>query len=161
MGKLQVLIIHCSATPEGKEYTGAQIKAFHMSPPPAGRGWDRPGYSDIIHLNGAVENLRKYDENDIIDMYELTYGAGYMNPISRHICYIGGMDKQMKNAKDTRTNLQKFSLQQYVYNMIKLHPDIKIAAHYQFAPKACPSFDVEAWLKSINVADKNIYTIKK
>jgi len=160
MGKLTFLIIHCSATPEGKEYTGAQIKAFHMSPPPKGRGWDRPGYSDIIHLDGSVENLRPYDEDNYVNLYELTYGAGVMNAISRHVCYIGGMDKPYKDPKDTRTNAQKFALQKYVMEMIQKHPDILIAGHNQFDPKACPSFDVPTWLKSISIADKNIYVKK-
>ena len=161
MGKLTYLIIHCSATPEQKEYTGAQIKEFHMSAPPKGRGWDRPGYSDLILLDGTVENLRPYNNDDNIDMYELTYGAGSINSISRHVCYVGGMDKLMKSPKDTRTNTQKFALQQYVYNIIKLYPNILIAGHNQFANKACPSFNVPLWLKSINVAEKNIYVGKK
>lgn len=29
MGKLKYLVIHCTATPEGREVSGAEIRAWH------------------------------------------------------------------------------------------------------------------------------------
>ena len=32
MGKLKYLVIHCTATPEGREVSGAEIRAWHTNP---------------------------------------------------------------------------------------------------------------------------------
>ena len=37
---LQYLVIHCTATPEGREVSAADIRRWHTSPPSeGGRGW--------------------------------------------------------------------------------------------------------------------------
>ena len=41
------LVWHCTATPEGKEFTRAQIKAMHLV-----RGFTDIGYHKLIHLDG-------------------------------------------------------------------------------------------------------------
>jgi hypothetical protein len=89
--------------------------------------------------------------------WEVSFGAKGMNYKSRHIVYVGGCDKNMK-PKDTRTDAQKEALEMYVKSHTTLQPQWRIAAHYHFSRKACPSFDVEQWLKEINVKQKNIYT---
>lgn len=71
MGELKYLIIHCSATPAGREVTGDEIREWHLN----GRGWSQVGYSDIIHLDGQVENLVEYNEDNWIDAGEITNGA--------------------------------------------------------------------------------------
>ncbi len=154
--KIKYLILHCTATPEGREVTAADIRKWHMSPPPAGRGWSRVGYTDIIHLDGSLENLTPYDSDDDIEAWELTNGATGLNSISRHIVYAGGTDKQGK-AKDTRTEGQLKTMATYCYFMVLRYPDILIAGHNQFAAKACPSFDTVEWLTSIGIPEKNIY----
>lgn len=158
MAKLEFLIIHCTATPEGREVTSAQIRKWHMSPPPAGRGWGQVGYSDMVHLNGLVENLVPYDADDVIQPRELTNGAVGMNSKSRHIVYVGGMDEDAKHALDTRTPAQKLAMSNYVKQVIARYPNIKIAGHGQFAPKECPSFDVPTWCRAIGIPEKNIYS---
>lgn len=149
--KIQYLVIHCTATQEGREVTRKDIEEWHLQ----GRGWDRLGYSDMIHLDGKVENLTKYNDNDLVESHEVTWGATGINSISRHVVYVGGVDKKLR-PKDTRTPGQKESMEQYVNKMIKMYPWIKIAGHNQFAAKACPSFDVPNWLKSIGITSKNI-----
>jgi hypothetical protein len=67
------------------------------------------------------------------------------------------MSKDMKKAKDTRTPEQLEAMKAYVLNTIAKHPQIKVAGHNQFAVKACPSFDVRSWARSIGVKDENIY----
>ena len=57
MAKLQYLVIHCTATPEGREVSAADIRRWHTSPAPAGRGWKQVGYTDLFHLDGRVERL--------------------------------------------------------------------------------------------------------
>ena len=58
MGRLKYLVIHCTATPEGREVSGAEIRAWHTTPvSKGGRGWKQVGYTDLFHLNGGVERL--------------------------------------------------------------------------------------------------------
>jgi N-acetylmuramoyl-L-alanine amidase len=156
--KLQLLIIHCTATPEGRVVYASDIRDWHTKPvSEGGRGWKQVGYRDMIMLDGSLQNLVSYNEDNIVDPWEVTNGVAGINKKSAHIVYVGGTDKK-GNAKDTRTAKQKEALRSYVRNLIAQCPDIKIAGHYQFDPKkACPSFNVPEWLTSIGVQPKNIY----
>jgi N-acetylmuramoyl-L-alanine amidase len=156
MAKLQLLCIHCTATPEGMVVYPDDIRRWHLSPPPQGRGWKQVGYSDMIMLNGMPVKLVKYNDDDEVDPWEITNGAVGINRISRHIVYVGGVDKSGK-PKDTRTGSQLETMRSYVKTFLSKHPDARVCGHNQFAPKACPSFDVPAWLRSIGIPEKNIY----
>ncbi len=58
MAKLKYLVIHCTATPEGREVSSADIRKWHTSPvSQGGRGWKQVGYTDLFHLQGGVERL--------------------------------------------------------------------------------------------------------
>lgn len=152
MSKLQYLVIHCTATPEGREVTSAEIRKWHTTPvSKGGRGWKQVGYTDMIHLDGIVERLVKNNEDANVDSWEITNGVAGYNSVSRHIVYVGGMDKANRNAKDTRTAAQLRALENYVKDFHRRFPEVKIVGHNQLAAKACPSFDVPAWLKSIGV----------
>lgn len=157
MSKLKLLVIHCTATPEGRVVTASDIMKWHTQPISAGgRGWDRPGYSDMIYLGGQVCNLRKYNDDELIENWEMSYGATGINSISRHIVYVGGCDKDMK-PKDTRTKEQLEAMRVYVLEFLMKHPDVMVCGHNQWAAKACPSFDVPKWASSIGVMEHNIY----
>ena len=67
MKKLQYLVIHCTATPEGREVTAAQIRRWHTSPKPAGRGWKQVGYTKMYHLDGSAEQLVANNNDDVVD----------------------------------------------------------------------------------------------
>jgi N-acetylmuramoyl-L-alanine amidase len=157
MGKLKFLVIHCTATPEGREVTSDQIRHWHLDPPSAGRGWHQVGYTDLIHLNGGVERLVKNNEDGNVDPWEITNGAVGINSVSRHVVYAGGLTLDAKLAKDTRTPDQRKSLLAYVRDIIRSNPDVKVAGHNQFAKKACPSFNVPMWLEANLIPNKNIY----
>lgn len=150
MAKLQYLVIHCTATPEGREVSAADIRRWHTSPAPVGRGWKQVGYTDLFHLDGRVERLVANNEDANVDPWEITNGAADYNSISRHIVYAGGCDAGMK-PKDTRTAAQKEALRKYVLDFHARHPAVKIVGHNQLAAKACPSFDVEGWLLGIGI----------
>lgn len=158
MKKLTYLIIHCTATPQGMAITSKKLREWHTSPPPIGRGWKQVGYSDMIHLNGLVENMVPYNCDGIVQPREVTNGVVGINDIARHVVYVGGMDEDNKIVKDTRTREQSLALRNYIFNVISHYPNILIAGHNQFANKACPSFDVPKWLNGIGVNSKNIYT---
>ncbi len=157
MSKLKLLVLHCTATPQGMVVTADTVKKWHTSTPPVGRGWKQVGYSKLILLDGQVSNMVSYNEDDNVDPWEITNGVAGINSVSRHFCYVGGLDKLGKTPKDTRTPMQLAAMEALVKTEIKNHPSIKVAGHNQFAAKACPSFDVPQWLKSIGIADENIY----
>ena len=157
MSKIKYLILHCTATPEGRQVTKEDIIKWHTSPAPQGRGWSKCGYSDMFSLKGNLVNITPYDNDDDIEAWEITNGATGTNSFTRHIVYAGGISKDGKTPKDTRTPEQLLAMENYVKQVVNAYPHILIAGHNQFAPKACPSFDTVKWLKSIGVADKNIY----
>ena len=68
-----------------------------------------------------------------------------------HIVYAGGVEKDGKTPKDTRTGCQKKALEKYVKDFHRKFPDVRIIGHNELAAKACPSFDVQEWLKEIGI----------
>lgn len=151
MAQLKYLVIHCTATPEGRDVTPEDIRRMHTSPVSAGgRGWKQVGYTDLFRLDGTVERLVDNNEDANVDPWEVTNGAKGYNSISRHIVYAGGCDKSM-NPKDTRTAAQERALVAYVRDFHGRFPKVRIIGHNEIAAKACPSFDVQKWLKSIGI----------
>lgn len=130
------IIVHCAATPEGKDYTVADIDKWHRA-----RGFNGIGYHYVIYRDGAVAKGR--DESVV--------GAHCTNHNSKSIgiCYIGGMDAANKNPKDTRTPQQKESLLKLLKELKTKYPNAKIHGHRDFANKACPSFDATTEYKNI------------
>lgn len=150
--ELKYLVIHCTATREGREVSAAEIRRWHTSPVSAGgRGWKQVGYTDLVHLNGSVERLVANNEDAWVDDWEITNGAKGYNSVSRHVVYAGGCAADGKTPKDTRTDAQKAALEKYVKDFHAAHPKVKIIGHNQIAAKACPSFDVAAWLHEIGI----------
>ena len=149
--ELKYLVIHCTATAEGREVSSEEIRHWHTDPvSKGGRGWRQVGYTDMIHLDGTVERLVKNNEDARVDSWEITNGAKGYNSVSRHVVYVGGCDKRLK-PKDTRTAAQKAALRAYVLDFHRRFPKVKIIGHCELAAKACPSFDVKKWLKEIGI----------
>ncbi|MBR4709519.1 MAG: N-acetylmuramoyl-L-alanine amidase [Bacteroidaceae bacterium] len=149
---LQYLVIHCTATREGREVKSSEIRHWHTDPvSKGGRGWKHVGYTDMIHLNGKVERLVNNNEDAVVDPWEITNGAVGYNAISRHVVYVGGLAPNGQTPKDTRTVAQKEALKKYVQDFHQRFPKVKIIGHGEVAKKACPSFDVQEWLKEIGI----------
>ena len=152
MAELKYLVIHCTATPEGREVTAADIRRWHTSPlSQGGRGWRQVGYTDIIHLDGKVERLVDNNEDANVDTWEVTNGAKGYNSVSRHIVYSGGMTRDMTKAKDTRTQAQRDAMRDYVIGFHRRFPGVRIVGHNELAAKECPSFNVQKWLRQIGI----------
>ena len=151
MGKLRYLVIHCTATPEGREVSSADIRRWHTSPPPKGRGWKQVGYTDMIHLDGKTERLVPNNEDAWVDPWEVTNGAKGYNSVSRHMVYVGGLASDAKTSKDTRTAAQLKTMAAYVRSFHQRFPEVEIVGHNQLAAKDCPCFDVPKWLESIGI----------
>ena len=152
-----VLFLHTAATPEGRHVTGEQIKSWHMDY----NGWSRPGYSDVIELDGKLCNIWPWGtEPDKIQDEEYTFGVKYNTGFvtcSRDVCYIGGVDgDNLMKPKDTRTDAQRYVMEMYVKWCLLRSPKIIIAGHNQVQQKGCPSFDVPRWCRSIGIPQYNI-----
>lgn len=152
MRKLKYLVIHCTDTPEGRKTSAADIKAWHLTPPPVGRGWKQVGYTDMIHLDGSITRLVNNNEDEFVDNWEITNGVRGYNGISRHIVYVGGRTKDFSQPKDTRTPAQLKALEEYVKDFKERFPNVEIVGHRDLdSGKACPSFDVKMWIKSLGL----------
>ena len=154
MAELKRLVIHCTATREGREVSGDEIRRWHTSPKSkGGRGWKQVGYSDLIHLNGGVENLVPYNEDQKADPWEVTNGAAGYNSTSRHVVYVGGYAIDGFTTKDTRTAAQKKALEKYVRAFVRQHPQAEVVGHRDLpgVAKACPCFDVKRWLRETGI----------
>lgn len=149
--ELKYLIIHCTATREGREVTSDEIRHWHTDPiTKGGRGWKQVGYTDVFHLDGSVERMVRNNEDMTVDAFEITNGAKGYNSVARHIVYAGGVDIKGK-PKDTRTEAQCKALANYVRDFHRRFPQVRIIGHNEVAPKACPSFDVQQWLGELGI----------
>ena len=136
MREINKIIIHCSATPEGKPFTVENIRRWHTLPvSKGGRGWSDIGYHYVIYLDGSVHNGRPVEKIG-------AHCAG-QNAKSIGVCYIGGLASDAKTPKDTRTEAQKRALKQLVATLRKKYPKATVHGHREFAAKACPCFDVK------------------
>lgn len=97
MRQINEIILHCAATPEGKEFYAADIEKWHKQ-----KGYLKIGYHYVIDLDGTIEAGRPEPEVG-------AHCAGH-NAHSIGICTIGGMDEKNKHAKDTRTLPQNQAL---------------------------------------------------
>jgi len=130
------IIVHCTATPEGQATTTEQIKHYHMT-----HGWTDIAYNYVIELDGSIHNGR--DVNKV---------GGHTTNHNKHsigVVYVGGLAKDGKTAKDTRTEAQKASLLKLLKQLKALYPKATIYGHRNFANKACPCFDAKNEYKAI------------
>ena len=130
MRKITKIIIHCSATPEGRDYTVADIDRWHKQ-----KGWNGIGYHYVIYRDGSVHTGR--------DVEIMGAHCTGQNANSIGICYIGGMTADNKRPKDTRTPEQVAALRDLVELLKTEYPTATIHGHNEFANKACPCFDVK------------------
>ena len=135
MRSITKIILHCSATPEGKDFTVQQIDAWHRQ-----RGFRCIGYHFVIYRDGSIHEGRPIEQIG-------AHCTGH-NANSIGICYIGGVVADGKTPKDTRTEAQKAALVELVGKLRQQFPKASVHGHNEFAAKACPSFDVrkEKWL---------------
>ena len=143
--------------PERADLPNERVGGIHVRRL-TGRGWSQVGYSDIILLNGKVENLVGYDRDKWVDANEVTNGAIGYNYNSRHIAVVGGKGfNRGSDFNEVLTPEQFISLQAYIRETIFHHPEIQVFGHNQVSIKDCPGFDVSGFLEFINIPERNIY----
>jgi N-acetylmuramoyl-L-alanine amidase len=136
MRNIKEIIVHCAATPEGKDFTVADIKKWHLA-----RGFNDIGYHYVIYRDGSVHKGRN---EDVVG----AHCTGH-NTNSIGVCYIGGVATDGKTPKDTRTAEQKSALLGVLKQLKSKYPNATIHGHRDFAAKACPSFDATTEYKSV------------
>ena len=130
MRNINKIIIHCSATPEGKAFSVDDIRRWHLQ-----RGFADIGYHFVIYLDGSVHVGRPLAKAG-------AHCVG-QNKNSIGVCYIGGVATDGKTPKDTRTSLQKASLVKLITELRQQFPNASVHGHREFTNKACPCFNAQ------------------
>lgn len=136
MRKINEIIVHCAATPEGKNFKAADIDRWHRE-----RKMKCIGYHYVVDLDGTVEPGRPESEIGAHCLGHNQYSIG--------VCYVGGLAADGKTPKDTRTAAQKEALLALLKKLRAKYPNASIHGHRDFAAKACPSFDATTEYKNI------------
>lgn len=132
MRTITLIIIHCSATPEGRSLSFEECRRDHIMH----RHFRDIGYHFYITRDGTVHDGRPIEKVG-------AHCEGH-NSHSIGICYEGGLDANRKPA-DTRTEAQRKALKSLVERMHRLFPKALIVGHHDLNPrKACPCFKVES-----------------
>ena len=139
MRKITHIIIHCTATRADRSFSVQSLEASHKA-----RGFITIGYHYYITRDGQVHPCRP---ESMIGAH-----AKHHNAHSIGICYEGGLDARGIPA-DTRTDAQKCSMAALLRSLLLDYPDATIIGHRDLpgVKKACPCFDVKAWLPSIGL----------
>lgn len=157
---ISTVVIHCSATPNGKRVTSEEIDTWHRA-----RGFRRKaefmarceptlrhiGYHYVIYVDGRVRAGR--DEREI--------GAHVQghNAQSIGICMVG---------TDRYSAAQWSALAILVERILRRYPDVALKGHRDCSPdrdgdgtvephewlKTCPGFDVMSWYARGLVAER-------
>ena len=122
------IIVHCTATPAGREVTVADIDRWHRQ-----RGFRRIGYHYVVYLDGSIHPGRPVHEVGAHCIGHNTHSIG--------ICYIGGLSTDGHHVEDTRTEAQRSALRALLMELKRRYPHAVIRSHRDFSSKACPCFD--------------------
>ena len=136
MRELNRIILHCTATPEGRHVSVDTIRNWHVKD----RGWKDIGYHYVIYLDGSVHKGRPLEQAG-------AHTSGH-NADSIGVVYVGGCDSKMK-AKDTLNEAQEVAMVNLIKALRAAHGEMTLHGHNEFAAKACPSFNVKTkfnWL---------------
>lgn len=132
MRTITLIIIHCSATPEGRSLSFEECRRDHIMH----RHFRDIGYHFYITRDGTVHDGRPIEKVGAHCEGHNTHSIG--------ICYEGGLDANGKPA-DTRTEAQRKALKSLVERMHRLFPKALIVGHHDLNPrKACPCFKVNS-----------------
>lgn len=128
------IFVHCSATKPSMDIGVREIAQWHKE-----QGWLAIGYHFIIRRDGTVEAGRDQDAVG-------SHVKGY-NSTSVGVCLVGGIDAKGQPEANF-TPQQMSALKGLLHELKGTYPDAVIMAHHDVAPKACPSFDLQRWVKT-------------
>ena len=126
--KIDKIIVHCSATPEGEDCTVEQIRRTHKA-----QGWSDIGYHYVIYRDGSIHAGRDVD----IQGAHCADKGGNIGSIG--VCYIGGVEARRRVFRERRVRVYR------------LYPLAVIYGHRDFDMhgKKCPSFDAKTEYRRI------------
>lgn len=130
------IIVHCTATKAGQDYTVDDIRRWHKQ-----QGWSDIGYHYVVYRDGSIHKGRP------VDMIG-AHCSGH-NTHSIGVVYIGGLGRDGIMPRDTRTVAQAEGLRRLIMELRRLYPNASIFGHRDFAPKACPCFDARNEYKDL------------
>lgn len=136
MRDIDMIVIHCSATPDTMDIGVNTIRDWHVNE----RNWVDVGYHFVIRRDGKIQKGR--------DLHVVGSHARDFNKRSIGICYVGGVDGENRPC-DNRTQAQIESMGKLIDALKVLFPTINTICGHRDLPnvsKYCPSFDVKKWL---------------
>ena len=144
VGKLEMIVVHCSATKPDRDIDAVEIKRWHTGPH---RNFSDIGYHYVIKRNGTIQRGRPL-------MYQGAHAKGHNNSIG--ICLVGGASSAGKSefnfTKHQMTALETLCLR--LVNKIYMKP-LKVVGHRDLTKyKACPCFDVESYFDNSVISPK-------
>lgn len=149
-----LIVIHCAATDDAMDIGAAEIDRWHKQ-----RGFERIGYHFVIRRDGRIEKGRGLHERGAHagghDRAAVGAAALAYNDRSVGICLVGGVEADdAMRARDNFTPPQWAALKALVETMLTIFPGAQVIGHRDIAiaPKACPSFDVRQWKKTVGLA---------
>jgi N-acetylmuramoyl-L-alanine amidase len=129
------IVVHCSATKASATKVDAkEIDRWHRQ-----RGWLMIGYHFVITRDAILQKGRELNAAG-------AHVAGH-NHESIGVCLVGGISDD-GSPEDNFTKEQKEVLLAILRELRAVYPKARIIGHYELEPKkACPSFNVQEWLK--------------
>jgi len=116
MRKIGLIVLHCTATKEGIDYSVDTIRDWHVNQ----RGFRNIGYHFLIHLDGTIEKGRPIEQAG-------AHAKGF-NKYSIGIAYVGGLDSNGR-PKDTRMPAQVHALRRIVETLKIIYSIEKVVGH--------------------------------
>ncbi len=130
MRKIDLIVIHCSATRETFDYAPEQLERDHRA-----RGFLSAGYNYYVRRSGELVPMRPLEQ--------IPAHAKGFNTRSVGVCYEGGLDA-LGMPKDTRTEEQKSTIRTLLLMLLVRYPHCRICGHRDLSPdRACPCFNAE------------------
>ena len=129
--RIELIVIHCSATRATQRYTVDDCRRDHRA-----RGFADIGYHYYITRDGVVHAGRV--------LYQVGAHATGYNRYSIGICYEGGLNERGLPA-DTRTPEQKDTLQKLLKRLKEDYPEARVVGHRDLpgVKKDCPCYVIQ------------------
>lgn len=135
--RINLIVVHCTATEEGKDYSVEWIRKLHKKV-----GYGDIGYHYVIYRDGSLHEGRNVN---LVGAHARGHNANSIG-----VVYIGGCPVgDTRKNKDTRTDAQKATLLRLLKELKAMYPNAKIVGHKDVNATGCPSFDAKGEYKDL------------
>lgn len=135
MRKIDLIVVHCSATREDRDFTEYDLDLCHRR-----RGFNGAGYHFYICKDGSIKTTRAIGKVG-------AHAKGH-NANSIGVCYEGGLDAKGR-PKDTLTPWQRHSLRVLIATLLRDYPGSRVCGHRDLSPDRNENGEIEPeeWIK--------------